>query len=96
MAHFFALLWFLALTTIAGVAAFAPSVASFSGGVLAGVQRQTSARQRRASVGLHVAATKVTQAEADKVIQAAKAKLNGDKSVKNAVGTLEKVVSVVG
>jgi len=71
------------MVVCASVAAFAPRV-------------NLIAHRRQRLSPLNVGAAKVTQIEADKVIQAAKLKLNGDKTVKDGVGTLEKIVAVVG
>jgi hypothetical protein len=94
---FMQLLLILMFVTFPRVAGFAP-ISSSLNGLLGYVGPHTSRdlRANRMAVQLHVAAAKVTEADADKVIQTAKSKINCDKSVKDCVGTLEKVVSVVG
>jgi len=96
-AYLFAKLWFIAaFVTFPRITGFAPISSSCSGLGCAGLQSSKATRSNRIAVELHVAAAKVSEADAEKVIQAAKSKINGDKTVKESIGTLEKVVSVVG
>lgn len=96
-AYLFARLWFIAaFVTFPWVTGFAPISSSCFGLGCTELQTSKAARVNRIAVELHVAAAKVSEADAEKVIQAAKSKINGDKTVKESIGALDKVVSVVG